>query len=204
MKSHRVLGMIAVAITVILTAALAMPAVQAVGYEKVHLYGYQVSAAGQSADACSYAVTVENPGVVSLEDDYLNMTVYVEPTGTGASHMTMYVHVYLNDGTTNVSLGNKSLAAVDDATVWSNLSYHDPLMSAFVVNGTARLTTTLWFLNTTPNPDDFQCVDTYVSTFGIYTTAVGAAIGAFIPLIITVAIFAAIIPMFRKIGGKKR
>lgn len=205
MKSHRTKALIAVAMmTAVFSAAMLAGPAKAVGYEEIVLYGYEVTA-GDPATECSYQVTVEDPGVVSLEDDYINMTIYGEPTGTGATHMTLFVHVYLNDGITNVCLGNQSLAMEDDSTyIWSNLSYNDPLMSSFVVNGTAVLHVSLWFLNTTPAPDDFQMVDYYASTFGIYQTQIGAAIMQFVPLIVTVAIFAAILPVVRKIGGRKR
>jgi hypothetical protein len=206
MKSHRISLITLAIVTALVSAfALATPSAQAVGFENVVLYGYDVSAAGQSATACSYKVTVEDPGVISLEDDYLNMTIYGEPTGNGAAaHMTLKVLVYLYDGTTNVSLGNKSLAMEDDSTyIWANLSYNDVGMAAFLANGTALLSVELWFLNTTPAPDDYQMVDYYQVTFGIYATAVGAAIMQFVPLIISVAILSAIIPMFKKMGGGK-
>lgn len=199
MRPSRTVGLCVAAITAMMMATLAVPAVTAVGYEEIVLYGYEVTA-GDPAVECSYAVHVQNPGVISQEDDYLNMTIWVEPTGTGASHETMYCRLYLNDGTANTTLGNKTLSAEDDKTVYSNLSYSDPGMSALTLNGTALLWVELGFLNVS----DFQVVDGYSSTFGIYATAAGAALMAMIPIIITVAIFAAIIPMLRKIGGKTK
>jgi len=198
MTSRRLSLAIVVLMTAIFAAALAVPAVSAVGYEDIVLTDLT------RVNPVQYQVTVVNPGAISQEDDYLNMTVFVEPLGTGANHITLQVLFYLNDGTTNVSLGNKTLAAVDDATAWSNLSYSSVGMAAFVTNGTALLTVQLWYLNTTATPDDYVMLDQYHSTFGIYNTQMAASLFSYVPIIVTIAIFAAIIPMLRKMGGKKR
>jgi len=187
--------------TVALLAVLAVPAVRAVGYQDIVLTDLT------RVNPVAYQVTVQNPGVVSHEDSYINMTVFVEPLGTGASHTTFKVLVYLNDGVTNVSLGNKSLAAVDDATVWANLSYNSVDMVALVDNGTAMLTVELWYLNLTATPDDYQMLDASVSTFGIYATQMTSSIMAMVPLFITVGLLSVMLPMLTKmmkVGRQKR
>lgn len=198
----RKFGLMSILMTAVLLAVLAVPAAQAVGYQTVTL-----TDSGR-VNPAQYQVTVLNPGTVSKSDNYINMTVYVEPLGTGANHTTFHVGVYLNDGATNVSLGNKTLAAVDDATVWSNLSYNSVGMVALALNGTARLTIELWYLNLTPTPDEWQMLDASVSTFGIYNNSWTETVGALIPVVVTLGVLAVVLPAFIKkakgLGGKKR
>jgi hypothetical protein len=197
----RKFGLMSILMTAVLLAVLAVPAAQAVGYETVTLTDKT------RVNPVQYQVTVLNPGTVSQSDDYINMTVYVEPLGTGAAHTTFQVLFYLNDGTTNTSLGNKTLAAVDDATVWSNLSYNSVGMVALALNGTARLTIELWYLNLTATPDDYQMLDASVSTFGIYNNSWTETVGALIPVVVTLGVLSVILPAFVKKSkglGKKR
>lgn len=188
MKSHGIAALIAVSIAVIMSAALAVPGVRAgaPGWYTLN----------DDASPADFNFMVYSPGTTSLESDYLNFTVYSEPVTSGhGTNATWYVLVNIYDGTTNYSW-NKSLAVKNDLTVYNNISMADP-GSTFVENGTADLTIQVQKAN-------WAITDVEVDTFGIYTTEIGAVLGAMIPIIITVAIFAAILPMVKKIGGKKR
>ncbi len=156
---------------------------------------HQLYNTGDPATA-AFCFAVYSPNSVGLDADYLNMTVKVSPivSGTG-TNATYYVLVYLNDGTTNYTLGNKSLAAKNDLTVYNNLSMADP-GTVFVANSSALLTIIV-------KTSGYVLADSESNAFGIYSTEINEAIYTMIPAIVTIMVVAAIFPMISKMNKNK-
>ena len=150
------------------------------------------------AGAPNFVITVENVGYFTLDDDYLNFTVQSDPTHTGVgTNATYYVHVSINDGTTNYTV-NKTLAVKNDKTVWGNYSIANAVIIAqFTTNATATLGVLLKgpSLGTNNNYSSAE--------IAIFSSAIAGPILNLVPLIITVAILGCIIPMFAKLTKRK-
>lgn len=186
----RTAALTVLAVGMLALGMLALPA-QAASPGWIYLYD-----TGDSADA-NYVFHVYSPGSVGLDADYLNMTVKSTPVVSGVgTEANWYVLVYLYDGTTNKTVANKTLAVLNDATVYSNVSLSKPGLY-FVANSSALLTIKL------QNGTDYSFPDLYVQTFGIYSTEVNQAIYGMIPVIITVMAIAALLPMLSKVNRKR-
>jgi hypothetical protein len=142
-----------------------------------------------SANTAAYVFHVENPGYFTLQDDYLNMTVYSEPivVGTG-TETNWYVQVWIYDGTTNHSVANKTLAVKHSYNVYGNISVANPGL-IWTENGTAKMSVRL--TSTTVHDQD-------VSEISIYKTQVGGIVTNMIPVIIMMGLIVMVVKMFSK------
>ena len=143
------------------------------------------------AGTAAYRFYVDSDGSTALDSDYLNFTVrsnfVVSGVGTEAN---WYLSVSLNDGVTNYTW-NETLAVVNDAVVYSNISLADP-GDYFVANSSCVLTLSLVDAS-------FVEQDLVVSSFAIYSTEMEQAIGMMIPAVITIAVLGMIVGMFKKL-----
>jgi len=146
-----------------------------------------------TAGAPDFVITVENVGYFTLDDDYLNFTVQSDPTHSGTgTNATYYVHVSINDGTTNYTV-NKTLAVKNDRTVWGNYSIANAVIVAqFTTNASATLGVLLKGPSGTAN--NYSSAE-----ISIFSSAIAGPVLNLVPLIITVAILGCIIPMFAKL-----
>lgn len=151
-----------------------------------------------SAGIGDITFTVENVGMFTRNDSYLNFTVQSDPTVMYAgANSTYYVHVNINDGTTNYTW-NKTLAVKNDRTVWGNVSMADPGLT-FVYNATATIGVEINHVN----GGDCQ-VENYTSEdIAIFNEPISGSVLNLVPMIIAVALVSIIIPMLAKFGKNK-
>jgi hypothetical protein len=174
----------------------------AVTYTPTPGNGYvRIIGAGQVNAASNYTIYVEHPYALGIDADYWNMTVYSDHgAGLGTSHIGYYVHVHIYDGATNLTK-NVTVAAVDDARVYSNVSHAAAAYAALVENTTAKYTIELYLSTGTP-------LASYVGEVSIYDSALTAnmlnALMLIIPMVILVMIVGWIGNLTGKIGGKGR
>lgn len=184
------------------------PVFVAIGILAALLIGCMPASAASSGEVTAYSngnpstadfvLTVENVGMFTLEDAYLNFSVESNPrvlySGTNA---TIYLHVSIDDGSTNYTW-NKTIAAKNDRTVYSNVSMATP-SGTFVVNSTATLKVEV---NTIVG-GDFDDRDYETAEIGIFAEPIGGAVLNLIPVILVVAIVSMMLPMIAKFGKRK-
>lgn len=152
-----------------------------------------------SAGIGDITFTVENVGMFTRNDSYLNFTVQSDPTVMYAgANSTYYVHVNINDGTTNYTW-NKTIAAKNDRTVYSNVSLSDP-GATFVYNASATIGVEINHVN----GGDCQ-VENYTSAeIAIFNEPISGSVLNLIPVIMVVAIVSIMLPMLTKFGKQSK
>jgi len=150
-----------------------------------------------TAGAPAFVITVENVGYFALDADYLNFSVQSDPTHTGVgTNATYYVHVSINDGTTNYTV-NKTLAVKNDRTVWSNYSIANAVIIVqFVTNSTATLGVLLKGASGTDN--NYSSAE-----IAIFDNTLSGAVLNYVPMIIAIGILGVMLPMLAKIAKRK-
>jgi hypothetical protein len=188
MDMRAILSVLAILAVVGLLAGLSAPVA---AQEPETLLLYDTGDAGTAA----YRFYVSSPGSVALDSDYLNFTVKSAPVVSGVgTEANWYVLVYVDEGTTNYSW-NKTLAVVNDATVYSNISLADP-GDYLVANSSGVLTIRL--LDAT-----FVEQDLVVSSFAVYTSQMNQAVELLLPAVITIAVFGVVLTMLNKTFKKR-
>jgi hypothetical protein len=90
---------------------------------------------GSGSAAYNYTFYVGHPAALGVDADYWNITVYADYTGSASTNGTYFIHVHINDGTTNLTK-NVSLAVKNDHRVYANVSHAHSAFAA-MDNGSA-------------------------------------------------------------------
>lgn len=198
----RRLKMLAMAITAMLAMSFAVvPALAAApNFTVTDGNGYIQFVGVDGTAPYNYTIYVGTPYALGLDSDYWNFTIYSDYVGT-ATNASYYVHVHINDGSTNLTK-NVTLAAKNDRRVYSNASHAAAAYAAVTANSSARIYVELIKGGTG------TVEQTYSGTIAIYdnelTSSMVNVMMLIIPMIILVMIIGWVGNLTGKIAGKGR